>query len=81
MTPREVEPRANKLPRSAVITLGGNAILPARGTGTFEEQLAMPTTLQRPYVESLDAGVPTPGQADRMQAWFANASPPADREK
>jgi uncharacterized protein (DUF1800 family) len=39
----------------------------------FAQQLAMPATLQRPYVESRDAGVPTPGQADRMQAWFAAA--------
>jgi uncharacterized protein (DUF1800 family) len=42
-------------------------------TQWFAQQLAMPATLQRPYVESQDAGVPTPGQADRMQAWFANA--------
>ncbi len=42
-------------------------------TEWFEQQLAMPATLQRPDVEALDAGVPTPGQGDRMQAWFANA--------
>jgi carbamate kinase len=29
------------LPRSAVIALGGNSILPAHGTGTFEEQLSI----------------------------------------
>ncbi len=39
----------------------------------FAQQRAMPTTLQRPYVEALDAGVSSPGQNDRMQAWFANA--------
>jgi uncharacterized protein (DUF1800 family) len=37
------------------------------------QQLSMPATLQRPYVENLDAGVQTPGQQHRMQAWFANA--------
>ena len=39
----------------------------------FEQQLAMPTTVQRPYVENLDAGVATPGQQHRLEAWFANA--------
>ena len=39
----------------------------------FAQQLSMPTTSQRPYVEALDAGVQNPGQGDRMQAWFANA--------
>ncbi len=34
-----------------VITLGGNAILPARGTGTFEEQLA----ITRAHAPSLSA--------------------------
>ena len=37
------------------------------------EQLSMPATLQRPYVENLDAGVSTPGQQHRLQAWFAAA--------
>lgn len=37
------------------------------------QQLAMPATLQRPYVEALDAAVQNPGQADRMEAWFNNA--------
>jgi uncharacterized protein (DUF1800 family) len=37
------------------------------------QQLSMPATLQRPYVEALDAGVQNPGQSDRMQIWFANA--------
>ena len=37
------------------------------------QQLALPATLQRPYVETLDKAVQNPGQADRMEAWFANA--------
>lgn len=37
------------------------------------QQLALPATLQRPYVEALDMAVQNPGQSDRMQAWFANA--------
>ena len=50
------------------------AHLRAVGYGEWlEQQLSMPTTLQRPYVEALDAGVQNPGQSDRMQAWFANA--------
>src|SRR5438093_4509166 len=57
MTPREVEPRANKLPRSAVITLGGNAILPARGTGTFEEQLAITRVTMEPIARLILEGV------------------------
>jgi uncharacterized protein (DUF1800 family) len=39
----------------------------------FAEQLAMPATLQRPYVENLDADVKTPGQRDRIAIWFNNA--------
>src|SRR5258706_16422895 len=57
MTPREVEPRANKLPRSAVITLGGNAILPARGTGTFEEQLSITRAPMEPIARLVKEGV------------------------
>ncbi len=36
-------------------------------------QLALPASLQRPYVEALDQAVQNPGQADRMEAWFNNA--------
>lgn len=39
----------------------------------IEQQLSMPTTLERPSVEALDAGVQNPGQADRRAAWFAAA--------
>ncbi|GAA0714867.1 DUF1800 domain-containing protein [Dokdonella soli] len=39
----------------------------------IDQQLSMPTTPERPYVQALDAGVKNPGQADRMEAWFANA--------
>jgi len=37
------------------------------------QQLSMPATLQRPTVEALDADDPTPGQADRLNAWIKNA--------
>ncbi|MEP6940204.1 MAG: DUF1800 family protein [Rudaea sp.] len=37
------------------------------------QQLALPASLQRPYVESLDKAVQNPGQSDRMEAWFDNA--------
>lgn len=37
------------------------------------QQLSMPATLQRPYVQALDAGIKSPGQSDRMEAWFHNA--------
>ena len=57
MTPREPEPRAHKLPRSAVITLGGNAILPARGTGTFEEQLSITRVTMEPIARLIQEGV------------------------
>jgi uncharacterized protein (DUF1800 family) len=36
-------------------------------------QLALPVSLQRPYVEALDQAVQNPGQSDRMEAWFNNA--------
>lgn len=45
------------LPRSAVITLGGNAILPARGTGTFEEQLAITRVTMEPIARLVKEGV------------------------
>src|SRR5262249_6967719 len=47
-----------------------------RGVGYgqwIEQQLSMPTTLERPSVEALDAGVQNPGQADRRAAWFKAA--------
>jgi len=37
------------------------------------KQLALPPTLQRPYVEALDKAVVNPGQNDRMEAWFNDA--------
>src|SRR5437867_9655560 len=45
------------LPRSTVITLGGNAILPARGTGTFEEQLAITRMTMQPIAQLVKEGV------------------------
>ena len=36
----------------------------------IEQQLAMPTSLQRPAVEALDAGVQNPGQGDRRAQWL-----------
>ncbi len=47
-----------------------------RGIGVgqwIEQQLSMPTTLERPYVEALDADNSKPGQKDRMQIWFKNS--------
>src|SRR6267378_1452961 len=57
MIPREAEPRARTLPKSAVITLGGNSILPARGTGTFEEQLAITRATMEPIARLVKDGV------------------------
>ena len=37
------------------------------------QQLSMPTTLQRPAVELLDADDPTPGQVDRLKTWLETA--------
>jgi carbamate kinase len=45
------------LPRSIVITLGGNAILPARGTGTFEEQLSITRATMEPIARLAKEGV------------------------
>ena len=45
----------------------------------IEQQLSMPTTLERPGVEVLDAGVANPGQADRRAAWFRVAITGADQ--
>jgi uncharacterized protein (DUF1800 family) len=40
----------------------------------IEQQLSMPTTLQRPYVEQIDGipQLPNPGQSDRLQEWTRN---------
>src|SRR2546422_513370 len=57
MTPREDEPRARTLPPSAVITLGGNAILPAGGTGTFEEQLSITRGTMEPIARLVKEGM------------------------
>lgn len=54
--PRGAGPRASPLPRSAVITLGGNAILPAGGTGTFEEQLAITRVTMEPIARLIQEG-------------------------
>jgi carbamate kinase len=54
---QESEPRGHGLPRSAVITLGGNSILPARGTGTFEEQLAITRATMEPIARLVKDGV------------------------
>lgn len=43
--------------RSAVIALGGNAILPARGTGTFEEQLAITRVTMEPIARLVKDGM------------------------
>jgi carbamate kinase len=40
-----------------VITLGGNAILPARGTGTFEEQLSITRVTMEPIARLVKEGV------------------------
>lgn len=45
--------------------------LRAIGYGQWiDQQLAMPTTPERPAVEALDAGVQNPGQSDRRAQWF-----------
>ena len=45
------------LPRTMVITLGGNAILPVRGAGTFEEQLAITRLTMEPIARLVSEGV------------------------
>jgi carbamate kinase len=42
---------------SVVIALGGNAILPARGTGTFEEQLSITRVTMSPIAQLVKEGV------------------------
>ena len=44
-------------PKRLLITLGGNAILPARGTGTFEEQCAITRLTMQPIAELIRDGV------------------------
>jgi uncharacterized protein (DUF1800 family) len=47
-----------------------------RGIGVgqwIQQQLAMPATLERPYVENLDSPIDNPGQGDRYEAWFDSA--------
>ena len=47
------------------------AHLRAVGYGQWiDQQLAMPTTLERPAVEALDGGVQNPGQSHRRAQWF-----------
>jgi len=43
--------------KRVLITLGGNAILPARGTGTFEEQCAITRQTMQPIAELVRDGV------------------------
>jgi carbamate kinase len=45
------------LPRRLFITLGGNAILPPRGTGTFEEQCAITRATMQPIARLIQQGV------------------------
>ncbi len=45
------------LPKSLLITLGGNAILPARGTGTFDEQSSITRLTMQPIATLIQAGV------------------------
>jgi carbamate kinase len=47
----------DRLPKRILITLGGNAILPTRGTGTFEEQCAITRLTMQPIAELVAAGV------------------------
>jgi carbamate kinase len=47
----------DRLPHSILITLGGNAILPARGTGTFDEQCAITRLTMQPIAGLIQQGV------------------------
>lgn len=47
----------DRLPHSILITLGGNAILPARGTGTFDEQCAITRLTMQPIASLIREGV------------------------
>jgi carbamate kinase len=44
-------------PKRVLITLGGNAILPVRGTGTFEEQCAITRLSMQPIAELVRDGI------------------------
>ena len=44
-------------PKRVLITLGGNAILPSRGTGTFEEQCAITRLTMQPIAELVRDGI------------------------
>jgi len=46
-----------RVPKRVLITLGGNAILPARGTGTFEEQCAITRLTMQPIGELVREGI------------------------
>jgi carbamate kinase len=45
------------LPQSVLIALGGNAILPPRGTGTFDEQVAVTRLTMQPVAQLVREGV------------------------
>ena len=47
----------DRLPHSILITLGGNAILPARGTGTFDEQCAITRLTMQPIAALIRDGI------------------------
>jgi len=47
----------DRLPHSILITLGGNAILPVRGTGTFDEQCAITRLTMQPIAALIREGV------------------------
>src|SRR5262247_2578419 len=44
-------------PKRVLITLGGNAILPSRGTGTFEEQCSITRLSMQPIAELVRDGI------------------------
>ena len=46
-----------RTPKRVLITLGGNAILPARGTGTFEEQCSITRLSMQPIAELVRDGI------------------------
>jgi carbamate kinase len=49
-------PAVSQRPRSVLIALGGNAILPKRGTGTFEEQCAITRATMQPIARMVQEG-------------------------
>ncbi len=46
----------NSIPKSLLLALGGNAILPARGTGTFDEQCAITRQTMQPIAQLIREG-------------------------